>query len=248
MSRHHNPIDEGDLHALIDGELSPEREACLRERLRKDANAAHTVQQYQALNDRLRSALDPISQAPIPAHLLAATGARARSLRTAAVALVAGLVLGVAVSTWLLKPRAREDIGVVEHALSAHKVYIPEVRHAVEVTANDRTHLNRWLSKRLHHELAAPDLSAHGFTLIGGRLLPDDGLPAAQFMYETASGQRMTIYCRLDHSNRETALLFAHQDETQIFHWVEGGMAYALVSALDRDQLRPVAESAHRQL
>ena len=46
----------------------------------------------------------------------------------------------------------------------------------------------QWLSKRLGRPLVVPDLAAVGFRLMGGRLLPAEDGPAAQFMYETGKG------------------------------------------------------------
>lgn len=72
----------------------------------------------------------------------------------------------------------------VQQALGAHAVYVSEVRHPVEVEASEAQHLVAWLSKRLGATIQAPTLSTLGFQLLGGRLLPDDGKPAAQFMYQ----------------------------------------------------------------
>src|SRR5262249_33122300 len=57
-------------------------------------------------------------------------------------------------------------------ALDAHRVYVVEVRHPVEVTGGERPHLVQWLSKRLDYELRIPELEPSGLKLVGGRLLP----------------------------------------------------------------------------
>ena len=79
-------------------------------------------------------------------------------------------------------------------ALGAHRLYIGEVRHPIEVKAEE-AHLLPWLSRRLGTTLRAPDLGAFGLKLLGGRLLPGLSSPAALFMYEGANGERFTIYC-----------------------------------------------------
>ena len=63
-------------------------------------------------------------------------------------------------------------------ALAAHRLYIGEVRHPIEVRAAE-AHLLPWLSRRIGTTMRAPDLSAFDLTLLGGRLLPGAHGPAA---------------------------------------------------------------------
>ena len=79
-------------------------------------------------------------------------------------------------------------------ALDAHRLYVVEVRHPVEVPGNERTHLQAWLTKRCGWTVHAPELDATGLKLVGGRLLPGPTGPASFLMYESASGERFTIY------------------------------------------------------
>ena len=70
-----------------------------------------------------------------------------------------------------------EGAAWARRAAIAHVVYSPEVRHPVEVAANEEAHLVRWLSKRLGIQLKVPHLGALGYSLVGGRLLPFGRLP-----------------------------------------------------------------------
>src|SRR6202158_4757860 len=79
-------------------------------------------------------------------------------------------------------------------ALDAHRLYVVEVRHPVEVPGSERTHLQQWLTKRCGWEVRAPELAATGLELVGGRLLPGPAGPASFLMYESASGERFTVY------------------------------------------------------
>ena len=63
-------------------------------------------------------------------------------------------------------------------------------------------HLLPWLSRRVGTTLRAPDLGAFDLKLLGGRLLPGRSGPAALFMYESANGERFTIYCSQARSSR----------------------------------------------
>src|SRR5262249_6801162 len=94
---------------------------------------------------------------------------------------------------WRLGPRRRGPAGFdtfTAQALDAHRVYVVEVRHPVEVTGGERPHLVQWLSKRLDYELRIPELEPSGLKLVGGRLLPGPFGPAAFCMYEGPSGER----------------------------------------------------------
>lgn len=138
---------------------------------------------------------------------------------------------------------------VFARALAAHAIFVPEVRHPVEVDAGQQQHLVAWLSKRLGVTIRAPMLESLGFQLLGGRLLPADGQPAAQFMYQDAGGRRLTLYARRGlGGNRETAFRFAEQDGIGAFYWVDGDLAYALIGDLSRPMLDQVAHAVYRQL
>jgi anti-sigma factor RsiW len=80
-------------------------------------------------------------------------------------------------------------------AVRAHTLYVNEKRHVVEVNAQEEKHLIAWLSRRLENELVAPNLETKGYRLVGGRMLQAcTAGPAAQFMYETEAGNRITLY------------------------------------------------------
>ena len=100
----------------------------------------------------------------------------------------------------------------------------------------------------LQAHVAAPDLSAAGYELVGGRLLPAVAGPAAQFMYETMAGERLTLYVRTSSGGRETAFRFVEDDGISAFYWLDGPLGYALIAANPRDALLPVARTVYEQL
>ena len=91
-------------------------------------------------------------------------------------------------------------------------MYAAEKLHVVEVGADQKDHLVGWLSKRVGTPLVAPDLTAEGFSLVGGRLLPASGKPAAQFMYQDRSGTRISLYVTRDAVNEETGFRLYEED------------------------------------
>ena len=201
---------------------------------------------------------EPVLEEPVPARLVRAArrGTRLRSLAVAA----GWVALGVAIGTmagWQLHalrapaPVAQPEAPVIaRRAALAHATYAPEVRHPVEVGADQEEHLVAWLSKRLGGDVRAPRLDGEGMALVGGRLLPRDPGPVAQFMYQNAQGRRVTLYVRTEGPDqRETAFRFTREGNVRVFYWIDRKFGYALSSAdLERDELLKLANVVYRQL
>ena len=171
----------------------------------------------------------------------------------------AWLLFGVAiggVAGWQLHewrtpaPLATDSAAVMaRRAAVAHATYSPEVRHPVEVGADQEQHLVTWLSKRLGTKVRVPRLDEAGMTLVGGRLLPGDNGPVAQFMYQSPAGRRITLYVRAEpRGQRETAFRYARESNVGVFYWVDRECGYALASAdLAKDELQRIATLVYKQ-
>lgn len=259
-------LDEARLHALVDGHLSAQEQADLQARLAQDPEAARTVQAWQAQRDALRALHAEVLHEPVPPALAQAArrvgheGRRIDRWRrwggmaaSVALAFVAGWLAQLQWGSGgeLLARGARPLNEFGRQAVVAHVVYSPEVRHPVEVPAAQQEHLVQWLSKRLGRALTVPDLSAQGYELVGGRLLPGEQGARAQFMYQNARAERITLYVGAIEAGKaadETAFRFTHEDGASSFYWVDRGFGYALAGRLERAQLLPLAESVYRQL
>ena len=136
---------------------------------------------------------------------------------------------------------------VFDEAIAAYRTFSVETRHPVEVGANEEAHLVQWLSKRVGHRLIAPDLSALGFRLMGGRLLPADTKPAGWFMYEDGKGTRLSCYFLSADVGGESEFKYREQNGVGAFYWVEDGLAYAIAGNADRELLLKVADIVYRQ-
>lgn len=264
------PIDEASLHALADGRLSPSEREALQARLAADPEAAQTVQAWQDQRDLLRGLHLDVLREPVPPELAAA----ARAVGQAGASVVrwqrwggmAAAVLLAIGGGWLARGQwdAMPGSSVMakargaefgHQAVVAHVVYSPEVRHPVEVAAAQQEHLVQWLSKRLGRPLKVPDLASQGYELVGGRLLPGDQGARAQFMYQNAKGDRVTLYVgALDagkagtQATGETAFRFTTEGGTSSFYWIDQGFGYALAGRLPRADLLPLAENVYKQL
>jgi anti-sigma factor RsiW len=137
-------------------------------------------------------------------------------------------------------------------AAVAHVVYTPEVRHPVEVAADQEAHLVAWLSKRLGAQLKPPQLSEAGYQLVGGRLLPGDQGEVAQFMYENQDKIRLTLYTQPQVASKATvadaSFRYANEKGIDVFYWTEGRFGYALSGNNGREDMLKLATLVYRQL
>lgn len=260
------PITEADLQAYIDGRLAHGRRSEVEAWLASRPDEAERLTQLRSQRDAMHALYDPVLDEPIPDRLLklAQRKPRARGLALVAGWIAIGAVAGV-LAGWQLRawqagraPAMSEGASIARSAAVAHATYSPEVRHPVEVGADQERHLVAWLSKRLGARVRAPTLQAVGLSLMGGRLLPGEGDPAtgpepapvAQFMYQGARGQRVTLYVRTEmHGHSETAFRFAREGGVRVFYWIDRNFGYALSSGdLDRAQLQRVAALVYKQL
>ena len=202
-------------------------------------------------NALLRRHFEPVLTEPIPARMYLRTPQWIDKARVAAWVVV-GIAIGLAIP--YLTGVAPSPLVVAApplpvRAARAHLVYSPEVRHPVEVEAKEKDHLVKWLSKRLDRPLKVPALAADGFELLGGRLLPGADGPVAQFMYQDASGKRLTLYVAQRHKgDKLTAFRFAQEGGVQVFYWIDDDCGYALSGEIDKPTLNRIASSVYRQL
>lgn len=252
MSRHE--ISETELNAWLDGELLEARREEVAAYLAAHPDDAVRLKSYRRNDESLAARFDAVMDEPIPPRLSERPRARhARPLAYAAAAAVGWLALG-GFAGWHLHGMQGSELpgdapAWARRAAVAHVVYSPEVRHPVEVPANEETHLVNWLSKRLGTSLKIPRLDSLGYTLVGGRLLPGDQGPVAQFMYQDSRGMRLTLYVRTNRDqNRETAFRFAQDANVRQFYWIDRGLGYALSGEIEREDLLRVANAVYRHL
>ena len=243
------PPLQSELHAFVDGRLDPARAAELGAWLAQDAVTMARVHAYRAQKEALIAPFAAtLDEAPPPRLVGAARRSRLRRLRPLAVAacwLGLGFVAGHGLRTTGDSSGMR---ALAQRAAVAHAVYAPEVRHPVEVGAEQEAHLVQWLSRRLGTSLRTPRLGALGFDLVGGRLLPGQDGPVAQFMYQDGSGRRLTLYIGHDREHEASAFRYAQEGKLAVFYWVDGQFGYALSGELPRAELLRLAEIAYREL
>ncbi|WP_414709053.1 anti-sigma factor family protein [Ramlibacter sp.] len=260
--------EDPELHAYVDGRLDPLQNAAVEARLGADAALARQIHAWKAQRLALRDLHAEVLEQPVPAHLLhAAQLLDRRSSRFSQWSRWGGMAASVLLAfalgwaghlqwqerTTTVATGAHATGQFVRQAALAYTVYVPEVRHPVEVEAAQQQHLVQWLSKRLERPLKLPTLQPSGYELVGGRLLPGDSGARAQFMYQNANGERVTLYVgavdgAAGKGMGETAFRFANEGGVASFYWVENGFGYAITGKLPRPAMLVLAEAVYRQL
>ncbi|MFZ6645026.1 anti-sigma factor family protein [Undibacterium sp. TJN25] len=267
------PITEAELHAYVDGALPAARQLQVEAWLQAAPEDAERVRIYREQNASLRALFDPVLEEAVPSALHAAAGVPHASrhrppARWSLQRIAAGIVLALAsgAAGWVLHGwqsaaqyaqsgqggdtlQSRQIASLPQQAAIAHVVFSPEVKHPVEVGADQEAHLVAWLSKRLGTPLHPPKLGPLGYDLVGGRLLPGSSGPVAQFMYTDTGGQRLTLYVASENSeNRDTGFRFAQEGQVNVFYWIDGKFGYALSGGISKNDLSRIASSVYDQL
>jgi anti-sigma factor RsiW len=253
------PVDEDDLQARVDGRLAPERAEAVDAYIAAHPEVQARLLQFAEQRQALRAAFADQAERPIPARLRVAhlleerRHRRYRQLANVAAA-VCLLVLGGVVG-WVARDVAAPLVSsargaaarmITADAIAAYRTFSVEVRHPVEVDSGQEAHLVQWLSKRLGRQLVVPNLTNVGFRLMGGRLLPAEDGPAAQFMYENGNAERLTLYLRAG-GGGETAFRYHEEGGIGAFYWADEGFGYAIAAKADRDLLSRIAEIVYQQ-
>ena len=252
------PIGDDELMAYVDGRLSPDRAETVGSYLAAHPEIRERLSHYAEQRQALRAAFGKPADRPIPMRLrltrLIAQRQRRRRRRFAEVAAAIFLIALGGLGGWTARdlmfpqgaPGSAPAVGsIMADALAAHRTFAVEVRHPVEVDAAQEAHLVQWLSRRLGRPLVVPDLSATGYRLMGGRLLPAGSGPAAQLMYENGTGDRLTVYVRPGVAGE--ASLYQHDTSVGAFYRADEGLGCVIVGDADRGSLSRAAERVYEQ-
>lgn len=252
MSTHETPVQD-ELHAYADGELPPERREAVAAWLAAHPEQAALVAGWQAQAEAIRARYAAVADEPLPARLRldavlrGERNGRRRWVAFAAAAALAAFLVGGATGWFAASAAAPIGGSLTADALEAHRLYVVEVRHPVEVPGSERAHMAQWLSKRLGYPQRIPDLHALGLTLVGGRLLPGPTGAAAFYMYEGRNGERFTLYCAKA-MRPDSAPRFTTGQQYAAYSWADGKSAYVVSGPADRARLQQVGEAVYEQI
>jgi anti-sigma factor RsiW len=250
MTDRNIPVTEDELHAYVDNELPAERRGDVEAWLAVHPDDAERVRSWRAMAEALHARYAGVADEAVPKRLeIERLVQRPRkwiygAMVATLVAFIAGGGVGWVARGATASPSPFQNFTL--DALDAHRLYVVEVRHPVEVPGSERAHLQQWLTKRCGWDVRAPELEATGLKLVGGRLLPGPAGPASFLMYESASGERFTVYAA--RAAAETAQMrYASQDSDGALFWAERGVGYVVSGGSDRERLTQVARLVYDQ-
>jgi len=249
--------DELWLNAGVDGELDPERSLQLQARLAADpafktawdaqqalrAAIRERVAYHEApadLSGRLARAIGSEPVTPPPSARIFLRLARRGWLIGVASAVTASALTAVVVGLNL----GRLNVGgepasrVAEDALAGHTRALL-VDRPIEVASSDQHTVRPWLSARLSFSPPVPDLSAHGFELLGARRDVLDGQTVAALVYRRRQ-HVISAFVRPGGAEREARL--ATIRGFNVIEAAHAGMACAIVSDLNAKELGDFAD------
>jgi anti-sigma factor RsiW len=248
-----NGMSDDDLHALIDGELSPAHARLVHDAMRADPALAARAEAFAADKRALAAAYGPVAEAPIPAAWLArieaatapvvpvASLARRHAPRRRAVfGLAIAACLAIVALTTLLRPHGQDTI-LADAAAARRDLTPPLLRLAgpalLDANARD-TALHHAVGLALH----APDLSALHWRLTELETYPH----AAALRYRSDSGQALTIYVRPSAGPPRFDLLKDGKIRTCI--WQDEVVGAVMMGDMSAGQMMRVASAAYVSL
>src|SRR4051794_37780969 len=249
MTEPNIPVTEDELHAYVDNELPAERRGDVEAWLAAHPGDAARVQSWRAMAEALHARYDSVADEAVPKRLeIERLVQRPRRWMVGAIAATLAAFIVGGGAGWVARgataaPSAFQNFTV--DALDAHRLYVVEVRHPVEVPGSEITHLQQWLTKRCGWDVRAPELA--GLKLVGGRLLPGPTGPASFLMYESASGERFTIYTAKSEAEA-TQMRYAAQGSDSALFWADRGVGYVVSGGNDRGRLTQIAQAVYDQM
>ncbi len=237
------------LHAYADGELDNSERAEVEEYLTADPQARAQLDSILRQNRALKMAYEKVLDEPIPASLTRAGRVKKAARFSPYTSMAAGLAMLVlgGLSGWVAGQHGlfdRNDL-LQNRALIAHEIFAPDMDYPVETGTASAEDIGIWLSKRIGTSFKVPDLSSRGYNLMGGRLLVAGAAPAGLLVYEDSTKRRLTIYVAENKSNSHSEYVMEEKGKLLVCYWLEPKLVYALVGEVTREDMVPLAKTAH---
>ena len=233
------------LHALIDGELDAGHAREIEDHIAGCPRCAAALRDYREMSQAVASA-DLRYKAPLELRRrIEASLPRAQPAPNRR-AVLRGFAMGSAVSaiaaTGLVAIVLRHDdqSRITSEIVSAHLRSL-QAGHLTDVLSTDQHTVKPWFNGRLDVAPPVIDLTALGFTLVGGRLDYVDARPVGAIVYRR---RLHTINLFVAHT-ASTETRAARTETFQGFNirsWSEGGLNYWAVSDLAADELAEFGE------
>jgi anti-sigma factor RsiW len=234
------------LHALIDGELDAGHAREVEDHIAGCPHCAELLQVYREMSKAtadagLRYTAPPELRRRIEASLPQASLPQAQTQAPSRRAVLRGFAMGSAVSalaaTGLVAIVLRNDDEqrIESEVVSAHLRSL-QAGHLTDVLSTDQHTVKPWFNGRLDVAPPVVDLTAQGFTLIGGRLDYVDARPIGAIVYRRRQHVINLFVAQTASTERKAAKIETIQG-FNIRRWSDHGLNYWAVSDLAADEL-----------
>ncbi|MEM8822581.1 MAG: anti-sigma factor [Pseudomonadota bacterium] len=254
-------ISEEKLSAFLDGEVSEDEGRAIEAALADDPDLQASLEALMAADALAKRDFAAMAEEPVPLALATAIqnapdGAPAnistppRSGWVIAASVAVALAIGGGTG-FLLGQNSPTQVaqtgGWLADIADYHAVYARQVRHLVEVPADEADHIQTWLTGTLGADVRIPDLSVHGLTFQGARLLVAAGRPVAQLVYTDADAVVVAL-CQIGTDTPQKAFAEQTIDAFDMVTWGGTDSNFVVVTDEGRTDLTAIAETAARQV
>jgi anti-sigma factor RsiW len=237
------------VHALIDGELDAGHAHEVETHLARCPACAAQLRDYRVMRQSLaapalrqqapaalRSRIDAALPAQ-PAQVLRARAIPAPSRRSLLKGMAMGSVLSgaIAASLAVFLLRSQEDQRILGDVVSAHLRSLQGDR-LIDVQSSDQHTVKPWFNGRLDVAPPVIDLTAQGFTLIGGRLDYIDGRPVAAIVYKRRAHVINLFVAPV--TGPERGARIEQVQGFNIWHWTRADLGFWAASDINAEELQ----------
>jgi anti-sigma factor RsiW len=232
------------LHALLDGELDAGHAREVEAHIAGCPRCAAQLRAYREMGKAVAGADLRYTAPPQLRRRIEAALPQARVPNRRAV--LRGFAMGSAVSaiaaTGLVAIilRSDDEQRIESEVVSAHLRSL-QAGHLTDVLSTDQHTVKPWFNGKLDVAPPVVDLTAQGFTLIGGRLDYVDARPIGAIVYRRRSHVINLFVAQTASTERRAATIEALQGFI-IRRWSERGLNYWAVSDLAADELAEFGE------
>lgn len=237
------------IHALLDGELDAEHTHNVEAHVADCPVCAEKLKAFQAMRGAFAAAdLKEASPASLRSRIeavLPAPPARAETVmplvRPSRRSFFGGFAAGAALSGALAASlaltvfRTDTERTLADEVVSAH-IRSLQPGHLMDVETSDQHTVKPWFDGKVDVAPPVIDLTALGFTLLGGRLDYIDGEPVASVVYRRRKHIINLFVARRLGSNHAFVSVRTVQGYN-VRHWSSQGLDFWAVSDLDGDEL-----------
>ena len=250
------------LSAFLDGELSQKETQQIEAALSSDPALQAELEALMAADVLAQDEFDAMLSEPVPLDLVSAiqnvpetpaaanlsTAQSARGWLTAVAASIALLIGGTAgyFTGASQGTQVAAAPGWLSDIADYHRVYAEQTRHLVEVRADEADHIQTWLTNTIGSDVRIPDLSAHGLSFQGARLLVAAGKPVAQLMYLDPAGNVVAL-CQIQTDTPRDGFGQQTINAFDMVSWGAGNANFVIVGDEGRSDLAEIAQTAATQ-